>query len=199
MLQLRSISDRLQGVNVKTRKRNVAVPHDPAGFTDSVLKLLDEKCSGIEGTSDKLTAAVKALDGSNLDFSRYGVELFEIFFAGARMGIGTKLADDTKAKIDWNVRLLHLSTTCAKVPYPHPTKPEHQNHMRMVAKLVGCHLEADLRRLRTTRRSRDIRPKRPACRFSRARRRSTTSSHSSRRLQASCAGGRSSSSAWRRC
>jgi hypothetical protein len=95
----------MQGVNVKTRKRNVAVPHDPAGFAESVLTLLDTKCSEAEGTTEKLAAAVKALDGSNLDFSRYGVELFEIFFAGARMGIGTKLADDTKSKIDWNVRV----------------------------------------------------------------------------------------------
>lgn len=94
----------VQGVNVKTRKRNVAVPHDPAGFAESVLTLLGIKCSEVEGTTEKLAAAVKALDGSNLDFSRYGVELFEIFFAGARMGIGTKLADDTKSKIDWNVR-----------------------------------------------------------------------------------------------
>ena len=91
-------------MNVKTRKRNVAVPHDPAGFAEGVLKIIDAKCSGIDDTSEKLNAAVKALDASNLDFSRYGVELFEIFFAGARMGIGTKLADDTKEKIDWNVR-----------------------------------------------------------------------------------------------
>ena len=98
----------LQGVNVKTRKRNVAVPHDPAGFAESVLTLLQQKCSDIEGIPEKLTAAVKALDASDLDFSRYGVELFEIFFAGARMGIGTKLADDTKTQIDWNVRIQHF-------------------------------------------------------------------------------------------
>ena len=95
-------SKRLQGVNVKTRKRNVAVPHDPAGFAEGVLTLLDKHCSDVEGITNKLTAAIKALDGSKLDFARYGVELFEIFFAGARMGIGTKLADDTK--LDWNVR-----------------------------------------------------------------------------------------------
>jgi hypothetical protein len=94
----------IQGVNVKTRKRNVAVPHDPSGFADSVLKLLDKNCSDVEDISGKLAAAVKALDASKLDFARYGVELFEIFFAGARMGVGTKLADDTKEKLDWNVR-----------------------------------------------------------------------------------------------
>ena len=94
---------------MKTRKRNVAVPHDPAGFTESVLTLLEKECAEDDSVSDKLASAVKALAASNLDFSRYGVEMFEIFFAGARMGIGTKLADDTKTKISWNVRYLLIS------------------------------------------------------------------------------------------
>jgi hypothetical protein len=99
----------MQGVNVKTRKRNVAVPLDPAGFADSVLTLFEEHCSELDDIAAKLAAANKAIDTSNLDFSRYGVTLFEIFFAGARMGIGTKLADDTKKKIDWNVRSCTIS------------------------------------------------------------------------------------------
>lgn len=80
------------------------MPHDPAGFAESVLNLLQKECPEDASVPDKLDHAVKALAASNLDFSRYGVELFEIFFAGARMGIGTKLADDTKQKISWNVR-----------------------------------------------------------------------------------------------
>lgn len=93
----------LQGVNVKTRKRNVAVPLDPAGFADSVLSLFEEHCTDVDGVVEKLVAANKALDTVNLDFSRYGVTLFEIYFSGARMGIGTKLVDDTKRKLDWHV------------------------------------------------------------------------------------------------
>ena len=95
----------LQGVNVKTRKRNVAVPLDPAGFADSVLTLFEEHCTGVDGVVEKLAAANKALDTVNLDFSRYGVTLFEIYFSGARMGIGTKLVDDAKRNLDWHVRI----------------------------------------------------------------------------------------------
>jgi len=91
-------------VNVKTRKRNVAVPLDPAGFADSVLTLFETHCSKAEGVEAKLAAAGKALESADLDFSRYGDTLFEIYFAGARMGIGAKLAGDEKQKIDFNVR-----------------------------------------------------------------------------------------------
>lgn len=105
----------MQGVNVKTRKRNVAVPHDPAGFADSVLKIIETNCADKEGTTEKLKSAVKAIDASNLDFSRYGVELFEIFFAGNRMGVGAKLADDTKTKLEWNVR--STPDPCASMRY----------------------------------------------------------------------------------
>lgn len=96
----------MQGVNVKTRKRNVAVPLDPSGFADSVLTLFKEHCASADDITGKLSAANKALDTVNLDYSRYGVTLFEIYFAGARMGIGTKLVDDNKNKIDWNVRYI---------------------------------------------------------------------------------------------
>jgi hypothetical protein len=92
-----------QGVNVKTRKRNVAVPLDPAKFASDVLTLFHEACKDQETVPDKLAAAGKALDTTNLDFSRYGSTLFEIYFAGARMGVGAKLADDTKQQLDWNV------------------------------------------------------------------------------------------------
>ena len=91
-------------MNVKTRKRNVAVPHDPAGFADSVLTLFEANCTQVEGVEAKLAAAGKCLGTSDLDFSRYGDTLFEIYFAGARMGIGAKLAGDEKQKIDFNVR-----------------------------------------------------------------------------------------------
>eukprot|EP01025_Chloroclados_australasicus_P008738 TRINITY_DN13199_c0_g2_i2.p1 TRINITY_DN13199_c0_g2~~TRINITY_DN13199_c0_g2_i2.p1 ORF type:complete len:506 (-),score=54.46 TRINITY_DN13199_c0_g2_i2:193-1710(-) len=94
----------LAGVNVKTRKRNVAVPHDPAGFADKVLILFHEHCDGLDDIEKKLSAAGKALESADLDFSRYGDTLFEIYFAGARMGIGAKLADDGKEKkIEWNM------------------------------------------------------------------------------------------------
>eukprot|EP00892_Ulva_mutabilis_P007334 jgi/Ulvmu1/4973/UM207_0017.1 len=93
----------LAGVNVKTRKRNVAVPLDPSGFADSVLTLFKEHCDDADDITAKLAAANKALDTVNLDYSRYGVTLFEIYFAGARMGIGTKLVDDSNNKLDWNI------------------------------------------------------------------------------------------------
>lgn len=100
----RAIGSWLQGVNVKTRKRNVAVPLDPAKFASDVLTLFKDATKDKEDVADKLAAAGKSLDGTDLDFSRYGVTLFEIYFAGARMGVGAKLADDAKEQLDWNVR-----------------------------------------------------------------------------------------------
>lgn len=109
---------KVQGVNVKTRKRNVAVPHDPAGFAESLLTSFEEHCAQEDTLEGKLAASGKAVDTSNLDFSRYGDTLFEIYFAGARMGVGAKLADDTKRRIDWNVRSLArgCAPCCCVIP-----------------------------------------------------------------------------------
>lgn len=113
----------MQGVNVKTRKRNVAVPLDPAGFAEKVITVINTGCKEAEAeTIDaKLAAAGKAVDAADLDFSRYGDTLFEIYFAGARMGIGAKLADDTKETIDFYVR----SCVCTPHGAPSPACPAH--------------------------------------------------------------------------
>lgn len=40
-----------------------------------------------------LEAAAKALDTAELEYSRYGDTLFEVFFAGGRLGTGASLAE----------------------------------------------------------------------------------------------------------
>jgi hypothetical protein len=46
-----------------------------------------------------LDAGAKALDGAELDFSRYADTLFEVLFAGGRLGTGGALADDQRLRL----------------------------------------------------------------------------------------------------
>jgi hypothetical protein len=46
-----------------------------------------------------LEAGAKALDGAELDFSRYADTLFEVLFAGGRLGTGGALADDQRSAL----------------------------------------------------------------------------------------------------
>lgn len=92
----------LAGVQIKARKRNVAVALDPGSFADAVVTVFDEAAEG-DNVEKDLHAAVKVLEGVDLDFSRYGDSLFEILFTGGRMAAGGNVVDEGK-KLKTNVR-----------------------------------------------------------------------------------------------
>lgn len=93
---------RCSGVNVKTRKRNIVIPEDPGSFADAVVTLCQDAADGICLEAD-LEAAAKAFDGAELEYSRYGDILFQVFFAGGRLGTGAQLAAEDKMKLNTNV------------------------------------------------------------------------------------------------
>jgi hypothetical protein len=82
-------------VRLKTRKRNIVVPHDPQSFADAVVDVLADAHEG-EDIERTLEAANKVLDSAELDFNRYGDVLFEVAFAGARLASGGHAAADGK-------------------------------------------------------------------------------------------------------
>ncbi|KAG2495158.1 hypothetical protein HYH03_006766 [Edaphochlamys debaryana] len=92
----------LAGVNVKTRKRNIVIPEDPGSFADAVVTLCQDAADGVSLEAD-LEAAAKALDGAELEYSRYGDILFQVFFAGGRLGTGAQLAADDKMRLSTNI------------------------------------------------------------------------------------------------
>ncbi|KAL4437046.1 hypothetical protein ABPG75_004185 [Micractinium tetrahymenae] len=94
----------LAGVRIKTRKRNIVVPHDPQSFADALIDIIEDVRE--EGERDNvakvLETANKTLDSAELDFSRYGDVLFEVAFAGARLTTGGNVATEGK-KLDFNI------------------------------------------------------------------------------------------------
>ncbi|GLI62166.1 hypothetical protein VaNZ11_004746, partial [Volvox africanus] len=92
----------LAGVNVKTRKRNIVIPEDPGSFADAVVTLCQDAADGVSLEAD-LEAAAKALDGAELEYSRYGDILFQVFFAGGRLGTGAQLAAEDKMRLSTNI------------------------------------------------------------------------------------------------
>ncbi|GLJ08853.1 hypothetical protein SUGI_0097130 [Cryptomeria japonica] len=72
----------LGGARIKTRKRNIAAPLDPATFADAVVQIYLEHDGNLE-----LTA--KSIESADLDFSRYGDTFFEVVFTGGRTQPGT--------------------------------------------------------------------------------------------------------------
>ena len=88
-------------MRLKTRKRNIVVPHDPQSFADAIIDVLaDAKES--DDLEKTLETANKVLDSVELDFSRYGDVLFEVSFAGARLAAGGHVAPDGKT-LDFNI------------------------------------------------------------------------------------------------
>ncbi|KAL6773686.1 FAP224 [Auxenochlorella protothecoides x Auxenochlorella symbiontica] len=104
----------LAGVRLKTRKRNIVVPHDPQSFAEAVIAVLGDaqESDDIERTLD---AANKILDSAELDFSRYGDVLFEVAFAGARLTTGGNVSHEGKP-LEFNI-LASPAETAAIVPY----------------------------------------------------------------------------------
>lgn len=100
----------LAGVTLKTRKRNIVVPVDPASFANAVVAICQDSADAAGATTaqEELTAACKELENdSNLEFSRYGDTLFEVFFAGGMIAAGGKYVDEKSPKLKTHVLLAH--------------------------------------------------------------------------------------------
>ncbi|PKA57768.1 hypothetical protein AXF42_Ash015145 [Apostasia shenzhenica] len=77
----------LGGTRIKTRKRNITAPLDPATFADAVVQIYLDSAGDLE-------LVVKSIESSDLDFSRYGDTFFEVIFTGCRTQPGTIKADE---------------------------------------------------------------------------------------------------------
>ncbi|XP_074583436.1 uncharacterized protein LOC141839557 [Curcuma longa] len=77
----------LGGTRIKTRKRNIAAPLDPAAFADAVVQIYLDNAGDLE-------LVAKNIESSDLNFSRYGDTFFEVVFTGGRTQPGTIKPDD---------------------------------------------------------------------------------------------------------
>ncbi|CAK0783738.1 hypothetical protein CVIRNUC_006937 [Coccomyxa viridis] len=104
----------LAGVQIKTRKRNIAVALDPGSFAEAVVTIFEDQKDG-DDLEKNLLAGVKVLEATALDFSRYGDTLFEVLFAGGRLAAGGNVVEEGK-KLDTNVLAAEPKKE-AMVPY----------------------------------------------------------------------------------
>ena len=85
---------------MKTRKRNIVVPHDPQSFSNAVIDLLtDSYVENGENVQVTLDNANKTLDKAELDFNRYGEVLFEVAFAGRILVGGGSVPSKEEGKL----------------------------------------------------------------------------------------------------
>ncbi|KAF3964105.1 hypothetical protein CMV_011571 [Castanea mollissima] len=77
----------LGGTRIKTRKRNIAAPLDPAAFADAVVQIYLDNAGDLE-------LIAKSLESADLNFSRYGDTFFEVVFTGGRTQPGTTKPDE---------------------------------------------------------------------------------------------------------
>ncbi|XP_047972705.1 eIF5-mimic protein 1-like [Salvia hispanica] len=77
----------LGGTRIKTRKRNIAAPLDPAAFSDAVVQIYLDNAGDLE-------LIAKCIESSDLNFSRYGDTFFEVVFRGTRTQPGTIKLDE---------------------------------------------------------------------------------------------------------
>ncbi|KAL9252617.1 eIF5-mimic protein 1-like protein [Drosera capensis] len=77
----------LGGTRIKTRKRNIAAPLDPAAFADAVVQIYLDNAGDLE-------LVAKYIESSELNFSRYGDTFFEVAFTGGRTQPGTTKPDE---------------------------------------------------------------------------------------------------------
>ncbi|XP_024926372.2 uncharacterized protein LOC107412532 [Ziziphus jujuba] len=77
----------LGGTRIKTRKRNIAAPLDPAAFADAVVQIYLDNAGDLE-------LVAKSIESSDLNFSRYGDTFFEVVFTGGRTQPGTTKPDE---------------------------------------------------------------------------------------------------------
>ncbi|KAK1354164.1 hypothetical protein POM88_047420 [Heracleum sosnowskyi] len=72
---------------IKTRKRNIAAPLDPAAFADAVVQIFLDNAGDLE-------LIARSLESSDLNFSRYGDTFFEVVFTGGCTQPGTTKSDE---------------------------------------------------------------------------------------------------------
>nr|ACN36963.1 unknown [Zea mays] len=72
----------LGGTRIKTRKRNIAAPLDPASFSDAIVQIYLDNGGDLE-------LVAKSIESSDLNFLRYGDTFFEVVFVGGRTQPGT--------------------------------------------------------------------------------------------------------------
>ncbi|KAL9676833.1 hypothetical protein QQ045_005053 [Rhodiola kirilowii] len=86
----------LGGTRIKTRKRNIAAPLDPAAFADAVVQIYLDNDGDLE-------LIAKSVESTDLNFSRYGDTFFEamivkcqwqVIFIGGRTQPGTTKPDE---------------------------------------------------------------------------------------------------------
>ncbi|KAL0824926.1 hypothetical protein Bca101_048603 [Brassica carinata] len=77
----------LGGTRIKTRKRNIAAPLDPAAFSDAVVLIYLDNAGDLE-------LVAKTIESSDLNFSRYGDIFFEVVFIGGRTQTGSVKSDE---------------------------------------------------------------------------------------------------------
>ncbi|CDY51095.1 BnaC06g42190D [Brassica napus] len=77
----------LGGTRIKTRKRNIAAPLDPAAFSDAVVQIYLDNAGDLE-------LVAKSIESTDLNFSRYGDIFFEVVFIGRRTQPGTVKPDE---------------------------------------------------------------------------------------------------------
>ncbi|XP_043721720.1 basic leucine zipper and W2 domain-containing protein 2-like isoform X2 [Telopea speciosissima] len=77
----------LGGTRIKTRKRNIAAPLDPAAFAEAVVQIYLENDGDLE-------LVAKSIESADLNFSRYGDTFFEVVFTGGRTQPGTTKPDE---------------------------------------------------------------------------------------------------------
>ncbi|KAI4368258.1 hypothetical protein MLD38_016834 [Melastoma candidum] len=77
----------LGGTRIKTRKRNIAAPLDPAAFADAVVQIYLDNAGDLE-------LVAKSLESSDLNFSRYGDTFFEVVFIGGQTQPGNVKPDE---------------------------------------------------------------------------------------------------------
>ncbi|XP_027087932.1 basic leucine zipper and W2 domain-containing protein 2-like [Coffea eugenioides] len=77
----------LGGTRIKTRKRNIAAPLDPAAFADAVVQIYLDNAGDLE-------LIARSIESSDLNFSRYGDTFFEVVFTGGRTQPGTTKPDE---------------------------------------------------------------------------------------------------------
>ncbi|KAK2974266.1 hypothetical protein RJ640_016752 [Escallonia rubra] len=79
------------GTRIKTRKRNIAAPLDPAAFADAVVQIYLDNAGDLE-------LIAKSIESAELNFSRYGDTFFEastlVAFTGGRTQPGTTKPDE---------------------------------------------------------------------------------------------------------
>lgn len=71
------------GATLKTRKRNIVAPADPGSFADAVITIIEDASEEGAPIRQNLSAAVKGLEGVELDFSRYGASCLPTFLVVA--------------------------------------------------------------------------------------------------------------------